>query len=378
MKMKDAANMVAEIAAEQWGIITTAQARAHDVTPVQMKRLTDRGALERVHHGIYTMTRMPYDPIQDIRIAWIALDPKTPAWDRLTQDFPTGVVSHRTAAKLHQLGDIDADWTEFTCQRRIRIDLPDIKIHTGTVEVKDWTTVEGLPVTTASRTVEDLAAAKIDGGHLASIAQDAIAQELATPDDLEKALAPHAFAYGHALNDGSRFLASLIEQAGVSTNTLRLADMATRYLRECEPSAADNASNTPRHIKLDPGALAFAAAESTGQFEQYLKIVSDNVLRDAISGLAAAQLDTVRDAVRASLSESVKNSSLPRIQQPALEAARAALSQAMAPLRQAAAENLKASTRSLEEKGAPPIAESHGGHENRNLPNSGTGQGDNS
>ncbi|GAA3147992.1 hypothetical protein GCM10020255_026650 [Rhodococcus baikonurensis] len=190
MNMKDAANMVAEIAAEQWGIITTAQARAHDVTPVQMKRLTDRGALERVHHGIYTMTRMPYDPIQDIRVAWIALDPKTPAWDRLTQDFPTGVVSHRTAAKLHQLGDIDADWTEFTCQRRIRIDLPDIKIHTGTVEVKDWTTVEGLPVTTARKTVDDLAAAKIDGGHLASIAQDAIAKELATPTTSKKRSPP--------------------------------------------------------------------------------------------------------------------------------------------------------------------------------------------
>ncbi|WP_276203980.1 type IV toxin-antitoxin system AbiEi family antitoxin domain-containing protein, partial [Rhodococcus opacus] len=55
--MSDAAVAVAEFGAEQWGLITSAQARMLGVTAVQMKRLADRGALERVHHGIYRMTR---------------------------------------------------------------------------------------------------------------------------------------------------------------------------------------------------------------------------------------------------------------------------------------------------------------------------------
>ena len=56
--MGDAAVAVAEFGAEQWGLITSAQARALGVTAVQMKRLADRGALDRVHHGIYRMTRI--------------------------------------------------------------------------------------------------------------------------------------------------------------------------------------------------------------------------------------------------------------------------------------------------------------------------------
>lgn len=374
MKMKDAANMVAEIAAEQWGIITTAQARAHDVTPVQMKRLTDRGALERVHHGIYTMTRMPYDPIQDIRIAWIALDPKTPAWDRLTQDFPTGVVSHRTAAKLHQLGDIDADWTEFTCQRRIRIDLPDIKIHTGTVEVKDWTTVEGLPVTTASRTVEDLAAAKVDGGHLASIAQDAIAQELATPDDLEKSLAPHAFAYGHPLNDGKGFLASLIKQAGVSANTLRLAEFINRNLAKYPQDGDGKDSNTLRHA----AALAFAGAEPGGQLEEYLKVLTEKVMRDTWSGIAAAQIDALKEAVRDATSLVPPKATVSSIQEPVRDTANLALSRALAPVRQSINEGMKPNLRDRRESGSHTSVDGDGGHRTENLPKTETRSGDNS
>lgn len=376
--MNDAANTVADIAAEQWGIITTAQARAHDVTAVQMKRLTDRGALERVHHGIYTMTRIPYDPLQGIRVAWIALDPKTPVWDRLTQDFPSGVVSHRTAAKLHLLGDIDADWTEFTCNRRIRIDLLDIKIHTGTVEVKDWTTVEGLPVTTARRTVDDLAAAKIDGGHLASIARSAISQELATVDDLEKTLARHAFAYGHLLNDGNGFLASLVEEAGVSVNTLRLADFANRRNPEYTKPVGGNDDNTLRRIDLDRAALAFAGGETVSELEKFLRTVSEKIVRDALTGVAAAQLDAITEAIRAAVSVSPPSAALSGTEAPARDIANTALSRALAPISQTLDEGVKAHFRGVEENDSHTSDDVDSGHKTENFPESQTTPGDNS
>lgn len=298
MNMNDAAIAVAEFGSEQWGLITSAQARALGVTAVQMKRLADRGALERVHHGIYRMTRLPYDPRQDLRVAWVALDLPTPAWERLSQSFPGAVVSHRSAAHLHGLGGLDADLAEFTCRRRIRIGLPDVRIHTGTVEVHEWTVVDGLPVTIAQRTIADLAATKIDGGHLAGIVRDALAHELVSVPELEQALAVSAFDYGHTLGDGRAFLDALIAQAGVSTNTLGLADA---YRRSAPSSGADNPAAVAGPLGLKPSDNALL----TGALE---KIIGAQLapLREQVRALAGAslsvpELDAARQSILAGL-----------------------------------------------------------------------------
>ncbi|MCJ0907074.1 hypothetical protein [Rhodococcus sp. ARC_M6] len=174
------------------------------------------------------MTRIPHDARQDLRVVWIALDRHSPAWQRLTQHYPGGIISHRSAARMHQTDDIDADVLEFTCRRRVRINLRDVRIHSGEMERDGWTIVDGLPVTSARRTVADLTAAGIDGGHLATVVRDALSRELVSAPELEKTLATFAFRYGHPPGDGREFLDSLIAQAGVSVNTLFLADAYRR------------------------------------------------------------------------------------------------------------------------------------------------------
>ncbi|QTJ70849.1 type IV toxin-antitoxin system AbiEi family antitoxin domain-containing protein (plasmid) [Rhodococcus sp. ZPP] len=313
--MSDAAVAVAEFGAEQWGLITSAQARALGVSAVQMKRLADRGALERVHHGIYRMARLPFDLRQDLRVAWVALDLNTPAWERLSQPFPGGVVSHRSAAQLHELGDLDADLTELTCLRRVRLSLPDVRIHTGTVDVDDWTVVDGLPVTTARRTIADLAAGGIDGGHLAGIVRDALAHEVVSIADVEKTLASFAFDYGHVLGDGRGFLDALIAQAGISENTLGLADayrrskegpLTDRLAAVHRPVAdlADHLESTSAarpmsDLYRDDRVLPFAIAASTGQFGKLLKLTNYALVADALKGLAVAQLAPLSEQIHA-------------------------------------------------------------------------------
>lgn len=296
MNMNDAAIAVAEFGAEQWGLITSAQARALGVTAVQMKRLADRGALERVHHGIYRMTRLPYDPRQDLRVAWVALDPRTPAWERLSQPFPGGVVSHRSAAQLHGLGDLDADLAEFTCRRRIRLSLPDVRIHTGTVEVHQWTVVDGLPVTTAQRTIADLAATTIDGGHLAGIVRDALAHELVSVPELEQTLAASAFDYGHALGDGRAFLDALIAQAGVSTNTLGLADA----YRRSTGSGTDNRAAVAGPLGRKPSDDALLTGVLEKIIGAQLAPLREQVRALADASLGAPALQAARQSIQAS------------------------------------------------------------------------------
>ncbi|WP_317762515.1 type IV toxin-antitoxin system AbiEi family antitoxin domain-containing protein [Rhodococcus opacus] len=232
MRSDSRAGKVVALPAEQGGVVTSRQARAAtSVSVQQLKRMVDSGVLERLHHGLYRLARMPEDVHLDARVAWLALDPDAVVWERLDQPVPIGVLSHRTAAGLHGLGDLDADVVELTATRRIRLSLPEVIVHRGVLSREDWQLVDGLPVTTPVRTIADLAAAGSDAGHLASVVRDALTRGLATVEEVVAVLTPHAFDYGHRALDGQGFLEVLISQAGVPTTMLAVADLVRKNSR---------------------------------------------------------------------------------------------------------------------------------------------------
>ncbi|MFI8696276.1 type IV toxin-antitoxin system AbiEi family antitoxin domain-containing protein [Dietzia maris] len=229
MSSNDRVRALVELAAEQDGLVTSRQARSQiGITPQDLKRLADSGVLERLHHGIYRLTRLPDDEHLNERLAWMALDQNTVTWERLDQAVPTGVLSHRTAARLLHLGDLNADEVDLSTTRRIRLSIPGVVTHRAALDRDDWQVVDRLPVTTASRTIRDLAAAALDAGHLASIVRDALTRDLSTVDDVTEALSPFAFNYGHRALDGQGFLDALIAEAGVPATTLAMADIVRR------------------------------------------------------------------------------------------------------------------------------------------------------
>ncbi|AII10435.1 type IV toxin-antitoxin system AbiEi family antitoxin domain-containing protein [Rhodococcus opacus] len=255
MRSDSRAAQVVALAAEQGGVVTSRQARAvTSVSVQQLKRMVDSGVLERLHHGLYRLARMPEDVHLGERVAWLALDPDAVVWERLDQPVPTGVLSHRTAAGLHGLGDLDADVVELTATRRIRLSLPAVVVYRGALSREDWQLVDGLPVTTPVRTIADLAAAGTDAGHLASVVRDALTRGLATVEEVVAALAPHAFEYGHRALDGQGFLEVLIALAGVPATTLAVADLARK--NNTTTAAAPDAG------QLDVAALMKAVTES--------------------------------------------------------------------------------------------------------------------
>lgn len=285
MDLNSAAKVVAELCAGQHGLVTTGQARQSGVTPQQMKRLVDKGALERVHYGIYRMSRLPDDEHVGLRVAWFALEPATVVVDRYRQELPGGVVSHRSAAAMHGLGDLDADYREFTVKRRTRIKDLDVRLHVGQIGRTEWNLVDGIPTTTAVRTISDLASVHTDGGHLAGVVRDALEKNLATTGQVAEALAPHAFDYGHALNDGVGFLKLLIAEAGVSQNVMELADLA----RSGRAAPATSSTSNSQHIGRVRGLPDIAqtlggSLPSTDAVAEALKMVNANnaALSDAI------------------------------------------------------------------------------------------------
>lgn len=241
---------LAELAESQWGLFTTAQARDVDVSPQRLKRLADSALIVRVRQGVYRLAGLPEAPEESIRAEWLALEPKRLAGDRVGDLVPVGVVSHRSAARLLELGDLDADFHEFIVPRRRSTRSPDVRFHIASLSRADWDLSAGLPVTRPLRTVVDLAAAHIDGGHLATIVRDAIHAGDTTISELATALRPYAHHYGVAIGAGTELVELFIEQAGVPRSALDLAWVA-RHQRNAVVHVADSRTPSAAESTID-------------------------------------------------------------------------------------------------------------------------------
>src|SRR6201999_2203540 len=90
--------LLAELAQDQWGLVTRRQLVDAGVGSTTVERLVaPGGALERVAWGVYQLAGTPVPDHRDLRAAWLQLAPETPAWERAAGQ---GVVSHRSAAAL--------------------------------------------------------------------------------------------------------------------------------------------------------------------------------------------------------------------------------------------------------------------------------------
>src|SRR5450756_2621248 len=115
--MTEVVARASQLAAGQWGLLTTAQAAREGITRLQLARLADAGVLERLGRGVYATTSTA-DEHLSLRAAWLALDPARTAAERLKSTTTTGVVSHASAAGLHNLGVVLDDGLEVTLPQR--------------------------------------------------------------------------------------------------------------------------------------------------------------------------------------------------------------------------------------------------------------------
>ncbi|MDH6681037.1 hypothetical protein M2284_005280 [Rhodococcus sp. LBL1] len=213
---------LADLAAGQWGLFTTAQAKALGFSTQQIARLAARGMVERLRHGVYRISGAPSVPDEQLRASWLAIEPAIMAGERLGAEQPA-VVSHRSAARVHGLGDVDADVMEFTTAGRKQSRLADVRYRQAVLDRSRWTLVDGLPVTTALATIEDLAADQLDGGHLAGVVRDAVTTGKADTDAVIAVLRPYAHTYGAPLGDGAWLLDRFLTEAGVPESTRALS-----------------------------------------------------------------------------------------------------------------------------------------------------------
>ncbi|MCD2136185.1 type IV toxin-antitoxin system AbiEi family antitoxin domain-containing protein [Rhodococcus qingshengii] len=212
---------LADLSSEQWGLFTMAQAKELGFSAQQVARMAKAGTVERIRHGVYRIGGAPSVPSERLRAAWMMIEPGATTGERLREGSPA-VVTHRSAAWLHGLGDVDADVMEFATSKRRQSRLCDVRYRVASYEPDEWTLEDGLPVTTVLMTIVDLASGLLDGGHLAGIVRDAVVTNRVDSESVSEALRPFAHMYGVRLGDGEALLSRFLEEAGIPQSTRAL------------------------------------------------------------------------------------------------------------------------------------------------------------
>lgn len=229
MRRDQALRAVGELASDQWGLVTASQAKTAGVSAVDLLRLVEAGLLESVGRGVYLAAGAAQPDHLEIKVAWLRLEPGLPAWQRHSTATYGGVVSHGSACDLHQLGDLPTSTVEISVPRRRTTREPGVRLHRADLDPADVVLIDGLPVTTAERTVVDLLAARADGAHVGEVIADADRRGLANRTTLADRVARFTRAYGLPRSaSGQQLLEYLAEQA----NTELPAEEATRLRQE--------------------------------------------------------------------------------------------------------------------------------------------------
>lgn len=202
---------LAQVAEDQWGLLTRRQAESAGVSQATFQRLVRGSVLERVAHGVYHLTGAPTPDHVELRAAWLQLAPDTSVWERTPDQ---GVVSHRSAAAMYGLGHLAPDRHDFTLPGRRQSRRPDVRLHQRRLTRGEWVSIRGLLVTRPSRIASDLLSDHEDPEAVAHVIADALRGAHDDPGGFTRSLAPYAAQFGLRRRDGLALLGWLLDLIG--------------------------------------------------------------------------------------------------------------------------------------------------------------------
>lgn len=140
-----------EIAIDQHGFVTTAQALDEGVTHAALSMLVKRDRLERCARGVYRVPQVPAAAADDLMLAVL--------W----ADDPAAALSHETALDAYGVSDVNPTRIHVVVpkDRRIRKNAPsDYVLHREDVDPSDLSWWEQIPTVSLRKAIEQC----IDGG----------------------------------------------------------------------------------------------------------------------------------------------------------------------------------------------------------------------
>ena len=156
-----------EVALDQYGYVTSGDARRLEIPVAELPKLAVRGGLRRVGWGLYRFDDIPLTP-RDEYMEAVLLGGKG------------AVLSHDAVLAIHGLGSVNPRTIRVTTPRRVRRQLPGhIALVRRTLDSYDTTIYYGLPATTVARALVDCVPL-VRRDRLIDAADDALTEGLLT------------------------------------------------------------------------------------------------------------------------------------------------------------------------------------------------------
>lgn len=157
-----------QIAENQWGMVTVAQAQKQGIDRVVLSRLASKRILQRIRQGVYTFSIGVISTTDEIRAEWLALKPKESYPERIANYLEDAIVSGETAAWLHGGSDFFADPFVFSIKQSVQKRQLRLRKRNRPINPEDIVFVSGLPVLSIEATVENLINKSVDLDQVAS------------------------------------------------------------------------------------------------------------------------------------------------------------------------------------------------------------------
>jgi predicted transcriptional regulator of viral defense system len=239
-----------EIAAEQHGYFTAAQARACGFSSRLLAHHVAGGRYERIRWGLYRLRAYPSGPHDEVMAAWLAVGKEL------------AVVSHDSALDLLDLSDVIPDAVHLTVPRARRKfrPLPGTVVHTTTrpFGTGDLTEREGIRLTAPARTILDAAEIGVGPEQIELAIRQATERGLV---DL-RALRRDGRARGGRV---ARLIAQGVAAAGIARLAARLADEGRAPLIERLAELLDQHNLDPLSPEAERLGRVVAGAGETEQ-----------------------------------------------------------------------------------------------------------------
>ncbi len=142
-----------EVAAHQRGYVTTRNAQELGIAPVELRKLKQRGKLERHAHGLYRLASFPHREHDELMRAALWADGR-------------GVISHQSALALWNLADVNPNKIDVTVPppyRPRRKGGETYRIWTRDLDPVDIDHVDDIPVVTPERAIVEAANSGLQG-----------------------------------------------------------------------------------------------------------------------------------------------------------------------------------------------------------------------
>lgn len=262
------------LASSQFGLFTTAQATKLEVGRSKLHSLLQKNELRLVRRGVYAFDIFAPDANEELRAAWLSLDPGKTVAERLRDD-QCAVVATTSAAYLHGLGNFATYSHEFFVPIRKQSRAEDVHIRVRTLSPSDVEVVEGMRVTSVTRTVLDLLADGEELEHISDFLADAARKKKSVDwKRIKGESAKYQKVYGLT---GDKIFNQLSDIQGVSLDD-RIAyraaiNSATDY--EWLIPSQEQTSNTLRELDFLPSVQTTISSSLAPLREEVQKILRD-------------------------------------------------------------------------------------------------------